>query len=155
MRAIAAAPFVTDLVWLKHEIARAFPDATDQCNIVRLADARRTNLAPDSRFDLAYNAAHALSLAALRKAGYRSDKRYTVFQTLPHTLGVKPEHRHKGLDSLLVLQMQLESGKYHMARGESSWILENNLPMRAAIEKLGGRLYKTYRVYQKPLVSSS
>ena len=42
----------------------------------------------ESRFDLAYNAAHALCLAALRKAGYRSSKRYTVFQTLPHTLGL-------------------------------------------------------------------
>jgi hypothetical protein len=41
-----------------------------------------------SRFDLAYNASHALALAALRRAGYRSDNRYIVFQCLPHTLGV-------------------------------------------------------------------
>lgn len=45
----------------------------------------------ESRFDLAYNAAHALCLAALRHAGYRSAKRYIVFQTLPHTLGLGPE----------------------------------------------------------------
>lgn len=54
----------------------------------RLADARLTSLALASRFDLAYNAAHALSLAALRAAGYRSTNRYQVFQCLPHTLGV-------------------------------------------------------------------
>jgi hypothetical protein len=41
-------------------------------------------------FDLAYNAAHALALAALRRLGYRSENRYLVFQTLPHTLGLPP-----------------------------------------------------------------
>jgi len=45
----------------------------------------------ESRFDLACHAAHALCLAALRRAGYRSSKRYVVFQTLPHTLGLGPE----------------------------------------------------------------
>jgi hypothetical protein len=54
----------------------------------RLADAANAALAPESRFDLAYNAAHALALAALRSRGYRSDNRYAVFQALPHTLGV-------------------------------------------------------------------
>ena len=54
----------------------------------RLADARNEGLALSSRFDLAYNAAHAFSLAALRWHGYRSDSRYLVFQTLPHTLGL-------------------------------------------------------------------
>lgn len=46
----------------------------------RLSDARNRNLALSSRFDLAYNAAHAFSLAALRWHGYRSDNRYLVFQ---------------------------------------------------------------------------
>jgi hypothetical protein len=45
-------------------------------------------LAPESQFDLAYNAAHSLSLAALRWHGYRSTKRYVVFQSLEHTLGL-------------------------------------------------------------------
>jgi hypothetical protein len=57
----------------------------------RLVDARKQDLAIESRFDLAYNAAHALALAALRWHGYRSDNRYIVFQCLPHTLGVGPE----------------------------------------------------------------
>ncbi|HQU49490.1 MAG TPA: hypothetical protein PLM09_10250 [Casimicrobiaceae bacterium] len=54
----------------------------------RLADARRVELSYSSRFDLAYNAAHALALVALRRAGYRSENRYLVFQTLPHTVGL-------------------------------------------------------------------
>jgi len=54
----------------------------------RLADAARPDLALESRFDLAYNAAHALALAALRRMGYRSSNRYLVFQALPHTTGL-------------------------------------------------------------------
>lgn len=54
----------------------------------RLADARNENLASESRFDLAYNAAHAFALAALRRHGYRPKNRYVVFQVLPHTLGL-------------------------------------------------------------------
>jgi hypothetical protein len=56
----------------------------------RLTDAHHSALALESRFDLAYNAAHALALAALRWRGYRSDSRYIAFQTLPHTLGLGP-----------------------------------------------------------------
>lgn len=59
--------------------------------LARLKDAVNTTLALESRFDLAYNASHALSLAALRFRGYRSDNRYLVFQTLVHTLGLRPE----------------------------------------------------------------
>ena len=57
----------------------------------RLHDARNATLSLESKFDLAYNAAHALCLAALRRAGYRSSNRYIVFQVLPHTLGLGPE----------------------------------------------------------------
>jgi hypothetical protein len=54
--------------------------------IDRLKDARNPALSFASRFDLAYNAAHALALTALRLQGYRSDKRYLVFHCLAHTL---------------------------------------------------------------------
>lgn len=59
--------------------------------LARLADARNPALSPESRFDLACNAAHALCLAALRRHGYRARHRYIVFQVLPHTLGLGPE----------------------------------------------------------------
>ena len=57
----------------------------------RLADAENPRNFVESRFDLAYNAAHALCLAALRRLGYRAINRYVVFQVLPHTLGLGPE----------------------------------------------------------------
>jgi len=71
------------------------PDAQElagllRSGLARLNDARNTTLALESRFDLAYNAAHSLSLAALRRMGYRSGNRYIVFQVLPHTLGMAP-----------------------------------------------------------------
>jgi len=59
--------------------------------LARLQDAGNETLSIESRFDLAYNAAHALSLAALRKAGYRSENRYIVFQCLKHTLDLPNE----------------------------------------------------------------
>ena len=55
----------------------------------RLHDSRLESLSEDSQFALAYGAAHALALAALRWYGYRSDKRYLVFQCLQHTIGLE------------------------------------------------------------------
>jgi len=48
--------------------------------VIRREDARLPALSIESRFDLAYNASHALALAALRYHGYRSDNRYLVYQ---------------------------------------------------------------------------
>jgi hypothetical protein len=56
-----------------------------------LTDSAKHSNSLESRFDLAYNAAHSLCLAALRWHGYRSTNRYIVFQALPHTLGLGPE----------------------------------------------------------------
>lgn len=72
------------------------PDANEfaglvQSGLARLADAENTSNSLYSRFDLAYSAAHALCLAALRHHGYRSSKRYIVFQVLPDTLGLGPD----------------------------------------------------------------
>lgn len=57
----------------------------------RLDDAEQAALSPESRFDLAYNAAHALALAALRATGFRAESRYLVFQCLQHTLNLPAE----------------------------------------------------------------
>jgi hypothetical protein len=72
------------------------PDAGEiaglkRSGMARLTDAGNFALALESRFDLGYNAAHALCLAALRWHGYRSGNRYIVFQLLPLTLGLGPE----------------------------------------------------------------
>ena len=57
---------------------------------VRLQDAKQTILSLEGRFDLAYNSAHSAALCALRMYGYRSENRYTVFQSLEHTIGFTP-----------------------------------------------------------------
>ena len=72
------------------------PDAQEfaglqRSGLARLRDASNATLSLEGRFDLAYNAAHALCLAALRLKGYRPANRYIVFQVLPHTLGLGPE----------------------------------------------------------------
>jgi hypothetical protein len=79
-------------------VLHAEPPAADEyagllrSGLARLNDARNSTLALESRFDLAYNAAHALCLAALRWHGYRpANKRFIVFQALPETLGLGPE----------------------------------------------------------------
>jgi hypothetical protein len=66
-------------------------DGLIRSGLVRLRDAENTVISLEGRFDLAYNAAHALSLAALRWHGYRSENRYLVFQTLAQTLGLAAE----------------------------------------------------------------
>ncbi len=72
-------------------------DGLIRSGTARLADAKNSSLSLESRFDLAYNAAHALSLAALRLAGYRAENRYLVFQCLRHTLEF-PNEKWRVLD---------------------------------------------------------
>jgi hypothetical protein len=72
------------------------PDAREfaglkRAGLARLKDAGNRGNSLEGRFDLAYNAAHALCSAALRYRGFRAANRYTVFQVLPHTLGLGPE----------------------------------------------------------------
>ena len=77
-------------------LAKEAPDAKEIAGLVRsglarLKDAENKANSLEGRFDLAYSAAHALCLAALRHHGFRSSKRYIVFQVLPDTLGLGPE----------------------------------------------------------------
>lgn len=53
-----------------------------------LQDAKVEGVSEEGRFSLAYGAAHALALAAMRWHGYRSDNRYLVFQCLQHTINL-------------------------------------------------------------------
>lgn len=54
----------------------------------RLKDVQVVGLSEEGRFSLAYGAAHAIALAAMRWHGYRSDNRYLVFQCLEQTAGL-------------------------------------------------------------------
>lgn len=53
-----------------------------------LTDAQNESIETDSQFDLAIEAAHKFALATLRREGYRSENRITVFQTLVHTISL-------------------------------------------------------------------
>src|SRR5512143_595571 len=76
---------------LKAELpAQSEFDGLVRSGMVRLRDAENAALSLESRFDLGYNAAHALSLAALRWLGYRSENRYLVFQSFQHSLKLEP-----------------------------------------------------------------
>ena len=66
-------------------------------------------------------------------------------------LGIKSEYRNRGVEALLFREgfKGVKKGGYR--RVEFSWILEDNIPIQRIIEMIGGRLYKKYRIYEKPL----
>jgi hypothetical protein len=66
-------------------------------------------------------------------------------------LGVKTKFRNLGFDSLLYYESFAAAGKLGYTRGEVSWILEDNTAIIRPVLQLGGRLYKTYRIYRKQL----
>ncbi len=70
-------------------------------------------------------------------------------------MGVAKAHQGNAVGSALALAVIDRVREAHAARGvtraELSWILEDNLPMRRMIEALGGKPYKTYRVYEKAI----
>jgi GNAT superfamily N-acetyltransferase len=66
-------------------------------------------------------------------------------------LGVKPDYRRLGVAAIFYVETLNAARKLGFKWGEMSWILENNEPMRRAIERMGGRVYKTYRIYEKAL----
>ena len=67
------------------------------------------------------------------------------------TLGLKPGFRRSGIDAMLYLRLWEEAPKNGYPLVECSWILEDNWPMRRGLERMGARLYKTYRIYEKVL----
>ena len=63
-------------------------------------------------------------------------------------LGVKHGHHKQGIEALLYLETFRRGFAKGFERGEMSWILEDNTLMRRGIETLGGKIYKTYRLYE-------
>jgi hypothetical protein len=66
-------------------------------------------------------------------------------------MGVKHEYQKRGIDSVFYLETIKEGVRKGVKGAEISWILEDNTVMRQTIEKLGGTIYKTYRVYSKSI----
>lgn len=63
-------------------------------------------------------------------------------------LGVKKEHRNKGVEMALTLALAraVEHTRYQWI--DSGWVLEDN-PLIGIVEKLGAKKYKTHRFYEK------
>jgi ASC-1-like (ASCH) protein len=70
-------------------------------------------------------------------------------------MGIRKEFHDSLLGSSLALSVIETVRRYHTARGairgELSWILEDNMPMRHIIESFGAVPYKTYRIYEMTL----
>ena len=64
-------------------------------------------------------------------------------------LGVLPKVRRIGLYPLLIAEARARGVRAGLTRAEVGWTLEDNTAINAGIEAAGGRLYKTYRVYEK------
>ena len=67
-------------------------------------------------------------------------------------LGVKHDYRHTGVAAGLYLK-HLETAQKPgtIEGGEMGWILETNGPMNRAMEGMGGKVVKKYRIYEKHL----
>ena len=65
------------------------------------------------------------------------------------TLGIKEGFRKQGLDAILYLDTLKTARRLGYAGGEISWTLEDNHLVNRAIESMGGKKYKTYRLYQR------
>jgi GNAT superfamily N-acetyltransferase len=79
--------------------------------------------------------------------GKRKIDRLRVF-----ALGVKHDYRHTGVAAGLYLEhikMAALPDKIHW--GEMGWILETNKPMNRAMEGMGGKIVKKYRLYARAL----
>ncbi|MCX7731926.1 MAG: N-acetyltransferase [candidate division WOR-3 bacterium] len=66
-------------------------------------------------------------------------------------LGVKRKFHNLGFDSLLYYESFMGAKRLGYTEGEVSWILEDNYSIIRPILMWGGRLYRTYRVYQSQL----
>jgi hypothetical protein len=66
-------------------------------------------------------------------------------------LGIKKSYRQSGIQSI----MMADSLRFLLSKGytgaEVSWLLEDNELVIGAVRLWGGRLYKTYRIYDRPL----
>ncbi len=66
-------------------------------------------------------------------------------------LGVKPEYQHTGVGAKLYERHWEAGARTRQHRGETGWTLESNKPMNRAMERMGGRVIRTYRVYERLL----
>jgi GNAT superfamily N-acetyltransferase len=66
---------------------------------------------------------------------------------------IKDEYRNSGLDALMGVRILEEAREQGMEVIDSHLVLERNVKMRAEYERMGGEVYKKYRIFQKDLVN--
>jgi hypothetical protein len=66
-------------------------------------------------------------------------------------LGVKHDFRHSGVAAGLYLKHLEAASPDGVPAGETGWILETNEPMNRAMEGMGGKVIKRYRIYEKAI----
>jgi len=82
--------------------------------------------------------------------GKRRIDRLRVF-----ALGVKREHHHTGVAAGLYLKhLETASRPGMIEGGDIGWILETNKAMNRAVEGMGGKVVKKYRIYEKAIGGS-
>jgi len=67
------------------------------------------------------------------------------------TLGLNPEYRGKGIDSLFYMACFRFANEKGIFGGEFGWVLEDNLHMLHPLLKMGATVSKRYRLYDRPL----
>ena len=65
------------------------------------------------------------------------------------TLGVKEKYRNRGLEAVMLTEGFKAGIKVGFKKAEASWILEDNVMMCRLLEVFGGKVYKTYRIYER------
>jgi GNAT superfamily N-acetyltransferase len=68
-------------------------------------------------------------------------------------LGVKPEYQHTGVAAKLYEVHYAAAERTPQKGGEMGWILETNTAMNRAMEGMGGKIVRRYRIYDKPIAS--
>ncbi len=74
--------------------------------------------------------------------------RRTIHKVRVIALGVVPEYRASGLAAGLYAGLMENGVRMGIQGGEFSWVLEDNTLMNRSAVALGGRRYKTYRIYE-------
>ena len=69
-------------------------------------------------------------------------------------LGVRPEWQHAGVAAGLYKEHFDMAEVTPQTWGEMGWILETNDGMNRAMEAMGGKIVRRYRLYERPLVGS-
>ncbi len=67
--------------------------------------------------------------------------------------GVKKEYRKKGIETLLIAEWFSAGKRLGYLEGEGSWMLEDNTALLKEIDAVGGRRYKTYRMFDRALTA--